>query len=112
MTLADRWQALFDSLRAAGRVRQLTPPRGVDFSSNDYLGFGKEAPPPTPLARSGQASRLLRGHHGVWEEVEAALARWHGAEAALMFSSGYVANEGLLSTLLEPGDFLASDACN
>lgn len=58
------------------------------------------------------ASRLLRGNHAVWETVEAELARWHGAEAALMFTSGYVANEGLLATIVEPGDFLASDEFN
>src|SRR5438132_12246963 len=58
------------------------------------------------------ASRLLRGHQAIWEEVETALARWHGAEATLMMTSGYAANEGLLSTLLEPRDWVASDALN
>lgn len=52
---------------------------------------------------------MLRGHHAVWEEVEAALAAWHGCETVLMMTSGYAANEGLLSTVLEPGDWVASD---
>ena len=108
-------------LHGAGRYRRLVPPQGVDFSSNDYLGFGKElvqngSRAPTErhqeLSRSGLASRLLRGQHPIWEEVEAALAQWHGAESTLMFTSGYVANEGLLSTLIEPDDFLASDQLN
>src|SRR5262249_33541592 len=55
---------------------------------------------------------LLRGNHAVWEEVEAALCRWHGCEAALMMTSGYVANEGLLTTVLDPQDWVASDALN
>jgi 7-keto-8-aminopelargonate synthetase-like enzyme len=54
----------------------------------------------------------LRGNHSIWPEVEAALAQWHGAESALVFSSGYLANEGLLSTLLAPHDWVASDQLN
>ena len=64
------------------------------------------------LPRSGTASRLLRGQHAVWEEVEAELAGWHGAGAALMMTSGYTANEGLLSTIVEPDDWVASDEHN
>src|SRR5262249_39229996 len=113
MTLAERWTTMLNELRAAGRHRQLALPRGIDFSSNDYLGLGREPPPGfAGLGRSGLASRLLRGHHALWEEVEAALAAWHGAEAALVFSSGYVANEGLLSTLVQSADLVVSDQLN
>jgi 8-amino-7-oxononanoate synthase len=55
---------------------------------------------------------LLRGHHRIWDEVETALARWHGAESALVMTSGYTANEGLLSTVIEPRDWVASDELN
>jgi 8-amino-7-oxononanoate synthase len=113
MILEERWQAQLEALRRQGRYRALQKPRGVDFSSNDYLGYGKlfwgRA---DELSRSGQASRLLRGHHEIWEHVEARLAAWHGAEAALMMNSGYVANEGLLSTVIEPHDWVASDEYN
>ena len=127
MSLLERLQRYLNELRLQGRIRQLKFPTGIDFSSNDYLGYGKKsacvqgklAPhlpvspsPPLSLSRSGQASRLLRGQHELWEEVEARLARWHGAESALMMTSGYTANEGLLSSLLQPEDFLASDQCN
>jgi 8-amino-7-oxononanoate synthase len=117
MKLLDRWSAALDELRAAGRYRSLASPGGVDFASNDYLGYASRQPAQghassRTLARSGSASRLLRGHHPIWEEVEAALARWHGAEAALVMTSGYVANEGLLATVLEPGDWVASDQLN
>src|SRR5204862_2940004 len=61
------------------------------------------------LPHSGTASRLLRGHHAVWDEVEALLAAWHGADAVLMMTSGFAANEGLIATLAEPGDWVAAD---
>jgi 8-amino-7-oxononanoate synthase len=115
MSLTDRWSALLAQLREQGRYRELSLVRGVDFTSNDYLGYngGTQDPSPFPeLPRSGMASRLLRGHHPVWDEVESALARWHGAEAALMMTSGYAANEGLLATVLSPNDWVASDQFN
>src|SRR5207245_190951 len=117
MSLRGRWTAVLDRLRAEGRYRQLSAPRGVDLASNDYLGYGggratRGAGVAAGLPRSGMASRLLRGQHPIWEEVETALARWHGAEAALMLTSGYAANEGLLSTIIEPQDWVASDALN
>src|SRR5262249_39975091 len=95
-SLTERWQAILSELRAENGYRELSRSSGVDFSSNDYLGFGSQPPPRIDLPRSGLASRLLRGHHAIWDEVEATLACWHGAEAALVFSSGYLANVGLL----------------
>jgi 8-amino-7-oxononanoate synthase len=112
MSLERRWQGELDRLRAESRYRTLSPPTGIDFSSNDYLGYGKRPDLAAFGARSGTASRLLRGHHPVWDEVEKSLARWHSADAALVFPSGYTANEGLLGTLLEPGDWVASDQLN
>jgi len=118
MNLSQRWAAILNDLRTQGRYRALSPPRGVDFSSNDYLGYTGGRRPAldgsatASLARSGMASRLLRGQHPIWDEVESSLARWHGAPAALMMSSGYAANEGLLATVMEPQDWVASDALN
>jgi 8-amino-7-oxononanoate synthase len=112
MSLPERFRQYLDELHSQGRYRQLTLPSGIDFSSNDYLGYGRtpnSVNDPRGPSRSGQASRLLRGQHPLWEEVETRLAQWHGSESALMMTSGYSANEGLLSTLLQPDDFLASD---
>ncbi|HEX4589476.1 MAG TPA: 8-amino-7-oxononanoate synthase, partial [Gemmataceae bacterium] len=64
---------------------------------------------PPYLPTSGTSSRLLRGHHAIWDEVESALATWHGADAVLIMTSGYCANEGLLSSIVEPGDWIAAD---
>jgi len=112
MSLSDRWRLALDRLRRDGRHRVLQAPAGIDFSSNDYLGYSKRSWPACEFARSGAASRLLRGHHPIWDEVETRLAQWHGAEAALMLTSGYAANEGLLSTIVEPADTVFSDQCN
>jgi 8-amino-7-oxononanoate synthase len=113
MSLASRWEQLLDELRAQGRYRHLAPPAGIDFSSNDYLGYGQNLRPESEaLSRSGMASRLLRGHYPLWDEVETALAVWHGAEAALVMNSGYVANEGLLATVIDANDWVASDQSN
>jgi len=114
MNLTQRWLAQLESLRAQGRLRTLQSGTGVDFASNDYLGYARRRlkPPIPELSPSGAASRLLRGHHPIWDEVEAALARWHGAEATLVLTSGYTANQGLLATAIEPNDWVASDALN
>ncbi|MCZ2343641.1 MAG: 8-amino-7-oxononanoate synthase [Bacteroidales bacterium] len=113
MSLFDRWTTALDGLRKLDRFRTLRLPVGHDFTSNDYLGYGShpriEDAGTSAFSRSGIASRLLRGHHAVWEQVEAALAQWHGAESVQMMTSGYVANEGLLATICEPGDWVAYD---
>jgi 8-amino-7-oxononanoate synthase len=114
MSLFARWADDLRRLRDEGRHRSLRPPAGHDFTSNDYLGYAARPPEVArePLPTSGAASRLLRGDHPLWHEVEAELAAWHGAEAALVMTSGYAANEGLLSTVVEPGDWVATDALN
>src|SRR5437867_578933 len=117
MNLAARWSALLEGLHAEGRHRELSVAHGVDLASNDYLGYAQDCrcvgqKSPSELPRSGMASRLLRGHHVIWDEVETALAQWHGTEGVLMMTSGYAANEGLLSTIIEADDWVASDALN
>lgn len=119
MNLLSRWSLVLDDLRAVGRYRELSVPKAVDLTSNDYLGYGagtriagRPASAELGLPRSGMASRLLRGHHPIWEDVETELAGWHGAEACLMLTSGYAANLGLLSTVIEAHDWVASDALN
>jgi 8-amino-7-oxononanoate synthase len=89
------------------------PARGLlDLCSNDYLGYASE-PWPVGEERSGAgASRLVSGNHRAHEEAETALASWLGAEGALLFSSGYAANVGVLSALAQRGDVIVSDALN
>jgi 8-amino-7-oxononanoate synthase len=104
---------------AAGLLRTLRPPSGVDFSSNDYLNLSTH---PLILERLANAvarhgcgstgSRLLRGDRAVFGAVERRFARFKGAERSLYFSSGYLANIAVLATLTEPGDIVFSDERN
>jgi 8-amino-7-oxononanoate synthase len=111
--------AELDRLRDLGLLRRLRLPQGIDLVSNDYLGFSDH---PRLVERMAEAlhevgagaagSRLLRGHRAVFDDAETRLAEFTGAEAALIFSSGYSANLGLLTTLLSRDDLILSDERN
>jgi 8-amino-7-oxononanoate synthase len=97
----------------------LRAPAGIDLSSNDYLDLARDprvvAAFQHGVAREGAGStgsRLLRGHRGAFADVERAFAVFKGAERALYFSSGYLANLGVLTTLPEAGDVVVSDERN
>jgi 8-amino-7-oxononanoate synthase len=94
-------------------------PGRVDFVSNDYLGLARH-PEVVEAARAalaeegagGRASRLLGGGSSWHTRAEEAVAEWLGAEAALLFPSGYQANLGLVGALVGRGDAVFSDARN
>src|SRR5215475_97521 len=118
-SLEQRVRARMASLRASGLERTLLPPSGVDLSSNDYLGLSTHPAVTQAMAdavlRDGAGStgsRLLRGERACFAEVERRFAAFKGAERALYFSSGYLANLAVLSTLAEAGDVICSDDRN
>lgn len=105
-------------LDALGRLRRLSPRSGIDFTSNDYLGLAS-APELTKAAADALArgvplgaggSRLLRGNHPEHEALEAEAASLFGAETALFFASGFLANYAIFSTLPQRGDLVVHDA--
>src|SRR5439155_8545378 len=111
--------ATLTALRAAGLFRQMRLPQGLDLVSNDYLGFAdhpyikeRMAAALAGLPSGSGGSRLLRGHHEIFERLEARLARFSGSEAALLFGSGYAANIGWLQAIVSPGDLIVSDEQN
>ncbi len=88
----------------------------VNFSSNDYLGLANAEVVKAALQQAvavhgagAGASRLVSGTLSPHSELEAALARLKGTEAALCFSSGYAAAVGTLTALLRPGDIVILD---
>ena len=91
----------------------------LNLTSNNYLGLagdGRVVEGAVEAARaygaSVSASRLLCGSTPLHEELEGRLAALKGREAALLYSSGYLANLGALTALARPGDAIFSDALN
>lgn len=91
----------------------------LSFCSNDYLGLAnhpgnlealRSALPDTGLG--GAASHLICGHHQAHHELEDRLARFTGRSSALFFSTGYMANLGVISALAGRGDTIFSDRLN
>jgi len=111
--------ARVDELRRAGLFRQLRTAGGIDLVSNDYLGLAdhpylrqRMAGSLSVLPAGAGGSRLLRGHHEAFEEIEARLAAFSGSDAALLFGSGYAANVGLLQAIVAQDDLVVSDEAN
>jgi glycine C-acetyltransferase len=91
--------------------------RALNFSSNNYLGLAAHP----ALKKAAQeaierygcgsaASRLISGNTALYDELEEKIARLKGAEAALVFNSGYQANAGIIPALAGAGDTIFSDA--
>lgn len=87
----------------------------IDFSSNDYLGFSKKGliekkVKELKFTHSGSTgSRLISGNSKFTEELESFIAKFHSAESALIFNSGYDANVGLLSSIAGKRDLILYD---
>lgn len=86
--------------------------RVLDLSSNDYLGFASHPLLPSIAPGGAGASRLIHGTRDAHVNLERTLAAWLGTDDALLFTSGYAANVGVVSALAQPGDVIASDALN
>ena len=107
----------------AGLRRALRPRTSdddvLDLASNDYLGLARD-PRVTAAAvdavrrwgAGSTGSRLVTGSTRLHADLEADLADFVGAEAGLVFSSGYLANVGVLTALAGPGALLVSDRLN
>jgi len=89
------------------------------FSSNDYLGLAAEPSIAEAISAAARqygvgsgASHLISGHHRLHQALEARLAEFVGMERALSFSTGYLANFALITTIAGRGDAVFSDALN
>ncbi len=91
----------------------------LNLTSNNYLGLAADPRVVEAAARAAReygasvsASRLLCGSTPLHEQLEGRLAALKGQPAALLYSSGYLANLGVLTALARPGDAIFSDALN
>jgi len=111
--------AELDELRERGLLREpptdatrpVVPP-GKRFCSNDYLGYAAEPLTVSSTASGAGASRLVWGDTAAHAAAERALADLVGLEAALVCSSGYAANVGLLAAIAGRDDLVVSDRLN
>lgn len=111
------WQDILDGYAAEGRLRSIPEEfRGVDLSSNDYMGLAKRYDEFLPELRekfgdvsmSASASRLLQRRQTQHNGLEEYLGSLYG-KSVLLFNSGYHANVGALSALSVPGVLIVSD---
>jgi 8-amino-7-oxononanoate synthase len=93
--------------------------RLLNFSSNDYLGLAGHRLLVAALQQAADAhgvgataAHLVCGHRAPHAALEDALAEWTGRERALLFSTGYMANLGVISALLGAGDLCVQDKLN
>jgi len=93
--------------------------RLLSFCSNDYLGLAQHPQLVATLTRAARqagvgstSAHLICGHRTEHAELEEALAAWTGRERALLFSTGYMANLGVLQALLTRGDVCVQDKLN
>ncbi len=109
--------------RASGLVRRLTPRTAdsglLDLASNDYLGLARDERVTSAAARAlrtwgagATGSRLVTGSTTLHRDLEDALAALIGAPRALVFSSGYLANVGMITALAGADCLVVCDRAN
>ncbi len=91
----------------------------INFSSNDYLGFANNPVLKNAAVKACKqygvgsgASHLVCGHLDLHHKLEEKLACFVGAQRAILFSNGYMANLALVSAFLSKGDLLLQDKLN
>ncbi len=131
-TLDETARAALDEIDSVGLRRRLRridgyqdPEVTIDgrrfllLCSNNYLGLASHPDVRRAAAEaigrygtSAVSSRLISGHMRAHEELETRLAEWKGTPGALVFSTGYQANVGTITSLVRPGDVVLSDELN
>ncbi len=81
----------------------------VNFCSNDYLGISISDSVPRQIQSS---SRLVGGNDISFQVLEKKLAKHKSQEGSLIFPTGYMANVGVISTIIEKNDLILSDELN
>jgi 8-amino-7-oxononanoate synthase len=111
-----RRRRLLETHREEGMVVMRGARRLISFSFNDYMGLlhhaDVKAAAMAAIEKYGTgagASRLVTGNHPLYTALEQSLAEWKGAEAALVFGSGYLANLGIIPALMGKADLVLTD---
>ncbi len=116
-----RWLERQAAVRDRRGLVRSTIPRAadeqfIDLASNDYLGLSADPRLAEAVAEAASlwgtgatSSRLVAGTTRLHLDLEQELARLAGMEAALVFSSGYLANMGVITALGGPGTLIVAD---
>ena len=103
----------------AGTIATINGREMLMFASNNYLGLAGDrrlidaAISATEMYGTGATgSRLVTGHLALHEELETAIADLKNTEAALVFSSGYLANLGAIAAIVGARDLILGDEYN
>jgi 8-amino-7-oxononanoate synthase len=118
--LEGKLQDLLEQRRMNGTLRKLTLQQRnqVDFSSNDFLSLATSPQLKTrylnelqnsDLPQGSGGSRLLDGNSTYAEDLERDISHFHGAEAGLLFNSGFDANAGFFACVPQQGDVIVHD---
>lgn len=106
------------ALNHCGREIQIADRKMLNLSSNDYLGIAADrllkeeflaTITPENFWPSASSSRLLTGNFSVYREIESLLCRMFATEAALVLSSGYHMNAGILPALTDSRSLVLAD---
>ena len=105
--------------RSEGPYIESRGQRLLAFCSNDYLGLARHPRLVAALKAAADAdgvgsgsAHLICGHRREHAALEATLAAWTGRERALLFSTGYMANLGVMQALLQRGELCVQDKLN
>ncbi|MEM9413458.1 MAG: aminotransferase class I/II-fold pyridoxal phosphate-dependent enzyme, partial [Planctomycetota bacterium] len=102
-----------------GGLIQLDGRQFINFGSNDYLGLAASQElvvsvqnKASELGVGSGASALVNGYGAVHQRLEKELAQFEKTESAVLFSTGFAANIGAITTLVGDGDVILSDELN
>jgi 8-amino-7-oxononanoate synthase len=118
----ERWLAEQAATRESSALTRILRPRTaddttIDLAGNDYLGLARDRRVVAGAVEAAErwgggagASRLVTGSLGLHADLERELAAYLGQPAALVFSTGYHANLGVVSALADRDTLVVSDA--
>ncbi|MBL4604622.1 MAG: pyridoxal phosphate-dependent aminotransferase family protein [Flavobacteriaceae bacterium] len=120
MRLSKKLEDKLEKRRKNESLRKLREPqKGVDFSSNDYLGISNSQSvfnathayltERNIFQNGATGSRLISGNHPLYKTTEDFLCTFHQSKSALIFNSGYDANVGFFSSVPQRGDVILYD---
>lgn len=114
-----RRRRIVEAWRGAEPIARVDGVERLVFCSNDYLGLARDPRVTAAFTAAaklhgvgGGASHLIAGHHAEHHALEKELAAFTGRERALLYSTGYMANLGVIGALLGREDRVLEDRLN